>query len=310
MLSRELVVEVHVAHRSLRVVARPRARRPGHIGSLQTAPAQSAAAQAPCGSAGLKQGGTPTGGGGTGINGQVAAAAAARAAAPDVTVVAEAEVGAAVESDGVYNPCDRIMQGEQQRWGSEQLEGQRQAEEEDMMILEGLLEAPVRADQTTWSLMTSNTTASISVLAASPALLGQVNGTSRGIRTAASADGPGSCSTGSNTDRSSGGGVSRTAAAPLSDAAATNAGSAAGSSGAAGLLVAISLVKMRPADGAASEAWWVRCLEGAPEVEWDAGAGERDYSTMPEEELHRQRRERAQVEAAREEAEEVRRQRT
>ncbi|EFJ42470.1 hypothetical protein VOLCADRAFT_107281 [Volvox carteri f. nagariensis] len=59
-------------------------------------------------------------------------------------------------------------------------------------------------------------------------------------------------------------------------------------------VVAVTLVKMHPADGASSDGWWRRCLEGAPVVAWEE-VSERDYSTLPPERLEELRRQQARL---------------
>ncbi|GLC59400.1 hypothetical protein PLESTB_001482100 [Pleodorina starrii] len=75
-------------------------------------------------------------------------------------------------------------------------------------------------------------------------------------------------------------------------------GGGGGPSGEEGCVAAVvvTLVKMRPAEGAASEGWWSRCLEGAPAVAWEE-VSERDYSTLPAEQLQELRRQQARMDA-------------
>ncbi|KXZ43994.1 hypothetical protein GPECTOR_75g717 [Gonium pectorale] len=78
---------------------------------------------------------------------------------------------------------------------------------------------------------------------------------------------------------------------------ARHGGGARDGSGAGGAALTVTLVKMAPADGAASTGWWSRLFEGAPVVDWDE-VGEKDYSTMPPELLEAHAREQARLDEA------------
>jgi hypothetical protein len=135
--------------------------------------------------------------------------------------------------------------------------------------LYGTLEATVIADQTTWTLV--------------------AGGSATGSRAEPGAEG---------LKAASGGGKSRSR--PHGGSGGGSNASGAGSGGGGGrvgderLAVVVTLVKMRPADGAGSEGWWRRCLEGAPEVCWEE-VSERDYSTMPAERLEVLRQQQAGI---------------